>query len=308
MAEADLPPTLSVRDLELHEYKLTERVQEKLLSRAKIMFGVFLAGLTFLGVFGTSLLVEHLSNKVAKDIRQQMANKTAALTRETEALNRRLTETLAALNVSAAEIQQRAEKAKGQLEALTVDYKKLEDLGSRYTKLHTEVVILSKDLNTTTTAVREARAETSSLRSSLVDSATGKPSILNASWALTPDKTTLASASIFGSNLGSQPGKVRLMVTFSPSTHSGGNTSLRTDFIDIDPQSVADWKADRIEFAFTPAMRKRLTLQLKTWGPEFVAGTRSIEFEVRTHDGQIATTSLWTLWVKKEPASFPFDG
>lgn len=287
MAEDNQKP-LSERDLELQEYKLTDRVQERLLARGKFIFGVFLAGLTLLGIVGSSFLVEHISEKVAQDIRKDLA-------KETDALNKRLRDTLAELNVSASEIQKVAEKSKGRLELLAGDYKKLEDLNTRYTKLHAEVEMIGKNLATTTRAVKAARVDTDSLRTALVLSTEGKPALIWIRFHWSVDKSQDFLGAIFsGANLGSRPGNGRLILMHE--VDSGRR--VISDPIEIDAASVKEWKPEKIELLFSNSMQAKVNaawtdlskkLQLKTGE----VSSRIPVFQFKLNSGEIISTSDW---------------
>src|SRR5262245_56099090 len=116
---------------ELLEYKLADKVMERVLSRARLLLLAFAAGLTLLGVLGTPLVIGYVSDKVVKDIQ-------AGMEKDSEALRRRLADSLATLNITSAEILKTAEEARAKLKRLEQDYASIEAVNSRYLTMRAE--------------------------------------------------------------------------------------------------------------------------------------------------------------------------
>lgn len=233
--------------LELQEYKLTDKVQNRIISRAKYFLGAFLAGLTMLGVIGSSYLIEHISQKVAKEIRKDLMN-------ETEVLKNRLRETLADLNVSSTEIQKIAEKSKKQLKHLESDYRSLDDLKNSYNSLYSEISDIQKKLNKTALSAKQAQKNTESLRDAIIKSAEGKPAMIGRRLKWGGDPFTLREIIISGSNLGSSPGTVEISITH----HRNGERTVNSKTIQIDSASFNTWSNNKIEIVFSEPTQKIL--------------------------------------------------
>lgn len=240
---------LSPIELELQEYKLTERVQEKILSRATFVFAVFIAGLTLLGFFGGSYLIDHTARQVEQEVRKKME-------KDAEILTKRLQESLADLKLSTTEILRESENAREQFKKLKDSYKELEQLNSRYSSLYSKVEDLRDKVEQTSTKVASTKKDTENLKEEVFKSLTGVPSILTFHDSVRDDG--VMEVVLKGTHLGDSPKNVRIYF------------ELRTfgfPFVEgiIDEKDIRRFNNNEIVFEFNI---KEALLPLGKWGEQ----------------------------------------
>lgn len=238
-------------EVELLEYKLADKVLERVISRAKYYVVAFLAGLTLLGVLGTPLLVGFVSDKVAKDIQ-------AGMDKDAEVLRRRLADTLANLTVTSAEILKTTEGARAKLKELEKEYASIDDVNKRYTALRLDVSRIEGDLKR---AVEAAKTDTEFLKKAVVDTGAGRPAFVEASYRWNGPEESLSAITVKGANLGDRPGKFRVQLNVR--TAAGTDPGVRSDFIPVDSASIKTWRNDLIEIVASPALQRQWADTLK---------------------------------------------
>jgi len=234
---------LSPIEVELQEYKLTEKVQERILSRAKFIFAVFIAGFTLLGFFGGSYLIDYTSRQVEQKIHKKME-------KDTEILTKRLQESLADLKLSTTEILKESEDAREQLQKLKDSYKELQDLNTRYSSLYTKVEDLHKNVERTSTKLATTKEDTESFKQAVIKTAIGIPSILASDVSVHDD---VIRVELKGAHLGDSPADVKFEI-FTPDVGSGAATIHRKD--------IEFWNKNKIIFEYN--IGKLLILTLKS--------------------------------------------
>jgi len=237
--------TLSQEALDLAEYRVLERVQEKLIGRAKFALALFAAGLTLLGFIGGSALMTSISDSVEKELSAKL-DKDAAL------LNERLRKTLADLNVSAGEIQKVAGDARTKLDSASADIKELSVLSANYSKLNGDVDKLSVKIAKAASTSNEALKDTKDLRSATLNAAAGRPSILGKafSWRFESAERN----DITGSNFGEHPGKVSLRLVGDLDRDRSTVRKVpegHSEWLPIDAKSITLWSNTKITFSFS---------------------------------------------------------
>lgn len=130
---------ISTMEIELLEYKLTEKIQSTILARAKYVFAAFIAGLTLLNIAGGAYIVEHVSQRTEREIRRELKE-------EAQNLKKGLQDRLAELTLSAKEILKESEKAREQLNKLKGSYRELQIINSQYSSLYNKVDDLNLEI------------------------------------------------------------------------------------------------------------------------------------------------------------------
>ena len=267
---------VSGAEVELLEYKLADKVQERVLSRAKYIVVPFLAGLTLLGLLGTPYMIEFISNKVVRDIQMSME-------KESEVLRRRLSETLANLNVSSAEILKTTEQAKAQLKRLEQDYASIEALNNRYSAVRSEVSRIENELRQTNEAVLAAKKSTESLAKAVVETSAGRPAFLAASYRWDGPEESLSHIQVSGTNLGDRPGRVRVQFVVRS---SDGDAGVRSDFVPIDAASIRTWRNDKVDIEASPSLQRQFATILKGLASKLPrVHSKGATFELTTSNG-----------------------
>lgn len=185
--------------MELQEYKLTDRVQERLTKRASIVLAVFLGGVTFLGIIGGSYLIGNISQKVEKAVLKSIND-------DTEVLRKRLQDSLADFNIKASELKDVSNNAKKQIEEAQDNTQKLKQLSESSSALYAEVSSIQEELEKTSMKITKTAKETESLKEEIIKSTSGEPAIFTY-WTKLIEKRIL-SYSIKGVNFGNSPKNV----------------------------------------------------------------------------------------------------
>ena len=231
-------------DFELMEYQLADKVQDRILQRSKYVLGSFLAGLTLLGVFGSSFLVSQISRDVQETVRTELNN-------DIGRLRNRLTDNLADLSVSTKDINRTSELAKSQLDAVIVEVERLDALKKDYAELLLEVESIKLASERAFNAAMQADQNTAELRSALARSDEGAPAIINSEWEAYENglHLELINATISGKNFGDSPGRIELQVLLFEVDYP---TALsRSPWLAVDDASMRQWSDTRIELEFS---------------------------------------------------------
>jgi hypothetical protein len=199
---------LSDEVVELVEYRLSERVQERLMRRATIVFGFFVTGLTFLGFVGFPALRDSIAGTVKESLKDEMR-------RETEVLRKEVQTSWVEMLKAGARVEAVADAATDKLKAVQGDTKKLSDLSEEYQRLVVELDKLNKRTAAALSSAKKAAADATQaltmeddLRRKTLDAIAGLPSILMQAFSRgfpgLPSKLT-------GANFGSEKGSLSVV-------------------------------------------------------------------------------------------------
>jgi hypothetical protein len=265
-------------EVELLEYKLADKVLERVVSRVKFYVLAFFAGLTLLGILSTLPIIGLISDRVAKDVQ-------AGMEKDAEILRRRLADTLANLTLTSAEILKTTDEARAKLKRLERDYASIEAMNARYSAVQREVSRIEGDLNK---AVAGMKTKTDSLSKAIAETSAGRPALLEVTSQWAGPEESLSSITVKGTNLGDRPGKFRVQLNVR--TAAGTDKGVRSDFIPVDSASIKSWRNDLIEIAASPPLQRQWADTLKDLrhrhpGISGTSYTKGLEWELVTIHG-----------------------
>lgn len=269
-------PLPTAPEAELLEYKLADKVMERVSSRIKRDLVIFGAGVTLLGLFGFGQMVTYISDKVVREIQSGME-------KDSEALKKRVADSLATLSIAAADITKTADAAKARLTKLEEDYASIEAVNARYTAVRAEVARIEKELRYTNEAVAAAKRTTDTLAKAIVETSAGRPALVEASYNWSGPGETLIGMVVKGTNLGERPGKVRVQfVVRSGDTDPG----IRSDVIEVDRESIIVWRNDLVDIVPSSTLQREWTVALKRLtGQVPKVRSKGLEFQLETANG-----------------------
>lgn len=232
MSEESKDQKYSQIEEELLEYKLTDKIQSKIISRAKFIFGVFLAGFTLLGFLGGSWVVDSISDKIETEI---MANIDDQVVLFSDKLKNQLVDLMLKI--------ERADKIslrlKDKINKIKEVYPQFQKLNEEYLKLSSETKALQTQIILTN----------SSLKQAITRSSHDEPAIINAGY-------TESEINIEGINFGDDKGQV--FISFVKIASIKEEKFVESKWIQINEESIQKWSKDIIHIQYHQGFKKEI--------------------------------------------------
>ncbi|MFO7965237.1 MAG: hypothetical protein R6U50_15040 [Desulfobacterales bacterium] len=212
--------------LELEEYRLAEKVEKRLLDRAKIVMLPLLAGFILLGFLGVSVLIDHISNRVSSHVN-------AGIEKDTNYLREQLRDKLL------------------ELEYKNSNFNYLKDVEKEYGDMLTRMEAIQASLTTTKSDVETATRNTENLMAAINEITSGKPELYFAdlNWN---GNDILEHGIVKGSNLEKASGKVEIRSVLI------GAEEIATTWVALDNESIASWSNWKIELDFSDLTKSKI--------------------------------------------------
>ncbi len=267
----------SEKRLELAEFQIRERIEEKLWARVTRWGAIAGVGFTLITIIGVPSLISGIGSSAIKEIQTEISS-------ETKTLSDRLAEDQAKLTVTMASLESDAARAKKAIDEYEKYTAQLENLNVR-------IAELSRQAEEAIGVANFASEDAQNLRTSIADASAGEPVILNWSaggWKPSINFEPPEDAVISGDNFSEASGEVLLLAGLFPSKlvdRGVSDNEIRAgNPIILESNSIVFWENNKISLIFTEQDKQHILDAVNGLTPtidEYVL----LSFVVKTPDG-----------------------
>lgn len=236
-------------NVELLEYKLSEKVENRVISSIKmfgILLGIVIAVATF---FGASLILDYLSRRVEKQVNDRLAD-------DLSMYRKRLQENLVELEMSVIKQKELSEHVKAEFENFKKSNIDLKNIQKQYSNLYDEVSEIREKVKKATEKTAQLSANTEQLRDAVTESAAGKPAIFGGEFSWEKGNGGHLSGTNFGSSIG------QLYIKLGFSVQDDKAKGVFSEPFLIDHENIVSWTDTKIVFKSFPELQSLIKLTL----------------------------------------------
>jgi len=274
------------KKLELAEYQIRERIEEKLWNRITRWGTIAGISLTLLTIFGFPALVSSIGNDVIKEVKKEIES-------ETDKLADQLSKDLATLSVTKAVLESEAEKSKMILKESGQYSVQIASLNSKLEALSIEATLMRERAEKAINAAKVASEDTKNLRATFNDSTAGNPVILSWNSDDGGDGSTIGyqgpkTGYVDGDNFGDMTGRVYVTIAiYDDSDYDEGiayNDMTSSKLLAIENDSISSWSNERVGITFSKNDRRLINKALIKLGKK-VGTSVSLHYVVESANG-----------------------